>query len=66
MTSNRYLGAARLDEREYSFVDATSFVLMRRKNVHNAYDLAGDFSAAGFCRTAAMNGRLLRARDWQH
>jgi len=39
---------ARHDEREYSFVDATSFALMRTKNVHNAYAFDGDFSAAGF------------------
>jgi uncharacterized protein len=36
------------DEREYSFVDATSFALMRTKKVHNAYAFDGDFSAAGF------------------
>ncbi len=39
---------ARHDEREYSFVDATSFALMRKKNVNNAYAFDGDFSAAGF------------------
>lgn len=39
---------ARHDEREYSFVDATSFALMRRKSLHNAYAFDGDFSAAGF------------------
>lgn len=38
----------RHDEREYSFVDATSFALMRKKNVRNAYAFDGDFSAAGF------------------
>jgi predicted nucleic acid-binding protein len=38
----------RHNEREYSFVDATSFALMRKKNVHNAYAFDGDFSAAGF------------------
>jgi predicted nucleic acid-binding protein len=39
---------ARHDERECSFVDATSFALMRSKNVDNAYAFDGDFSAAGF------------------
>jgi predicted nucleic acid-binding protein len=39
---------ARHNEREYSFVDATSFALMRKKNIHNAYAFDGDFSAAGF------------------
>lgn len=39
---------ARHDEREYSFVDATSFALMRRKNIQNAYAFDNDFSAAGF------------------
>lgn len=38
----------RHDERKYSFVDATSFALMRKKNVRNAYAFDGDFSAAGF------------------
>jgi predicted nucleic acid-binding protein len=33
---------------EYSFVDATSFALMQKKYVHNAYAFDGDFSAAGF------------------
>jgi predicted nucleic acid-binding protein len=36
------------DERKYSFVDATSFALMRKKNLHNAYAFDEDFSAAGF------------------
>lgn len=39
---------ARRDEREYSFVDATSFALMRKKNLQNAYAFDEDFSAAGF------------------
>jgi uncharacterized protein len=39
---------ARHDERQYSFVDATSFVLMRQKSIHNALAFDGDFSAAGF------------------
>jgi predicted nucleic acid-binding protein len=38
----------RHDEREYSFVDATSFVLMRSLKVREALAFDGDFSAAGF------------------
>ena len=36
------------DEREYSFVDATSFAVMRRRRVRQAMAFDGDFSAAGF------------------
>lgn len=36
------------DERSYSFVDATSFAVMRRRRVHEALAFDGDFSAAGF------------------
>lgn len=38
----------RHDEREYSFVDATSFAVMRRLRVSEALAFDGDFSAAGF------------------
>jgi predicted nucleic acid-binding protein len=38
----------RHDERSYSFVDATSFVVMRRRGVSEALAFDGDFSAAGF------------------
>jgi predicted nucleic acid-binding protein len=38
----------RHDEREYSFVDATSFAFMRGKRIRNALAFDGDFSAAGF------------------
>lgn len=38
----------RHDERSYSFVDATSFVLMRAVRVRQALAFDGDFSAAGF------------------
>jgi predicted nucleic acid-binding protein len=39
---------SRRDEREYSFVDATSFAFMRRHGITDAYAFDGDFSAAGF------------------
>ncbi len=38
----------RHDEREYSFVDATSFVMMRRRRVREALAFDDDFAAAGF------------------
>lgn len=38
----------RHDERPYSFVDATSFALMRRRRLREALAFDGDFSAAGF------------------
>jgi predicted nucleic acid-binding protein len=39
---------ARHDERAYSFVDATSFALMRRMRIREALAFDGDFAAAGF------------------
>jgi len=36
------------DEREYSFVDATSFAYMRHRGVADALAFDGDFAAAGF------------------
>ncbi len=36
------------DEREYSFVDATSFAYMRSKGIEEALAFDGDFAAAGF------------------
>jgi predicted nucleic acid-binding protein len=38
----------RHDERRYSFVDATSFALMRSMKIKDALVFDGDFSAAGF------------------
>ena len=40
-------------EREYSFVDATSFVLMRRHAIHEAFAFGGDFASAGFVELRA-------------
>jgi len=36
------------DERAYSFVDATSFALMRKLRLTDALAFDGDFAAAGF------------------
>lgn len=38
----------RHDERDYSFVDATSFEVMRRERITRALAFDGDFTAAGF------------------
>jgi predicted nucleic acid-binding protein len=38
----------RHDARAYSFVDATSFALMRRHRLREALAFDGDFAAAGF------------------
>ncbi len=39
---------ARRDERPYSFVDATTFVLMRRLRIREALAYDDDFTSAGF------------------
>ena len=49
----------RHDERAYSFVDATSFAIMRRDRITEALAFDGDFTAAGF-RGAAT--RLMAAQ----
>ncbi len=36
------------DERKYSFVDATSFSLMRKRRIREALAFDGDFTVAGF------------------
>jgi predicted nucleic acid-binding protein len=41
------------DEREYSFVDATSFGLMKSLRTREALAFDGDFSAAGFIELKA-------------
>jgi uncharacterized protein len=38
----------RHDERAYSFVDATSFAVMRSMKIRRALAFDGDFTAAGF------------------
>ena len=43
----------RHDERPYSFVDAVSFALMRRRRLREALAFDGDFSAAGFIEVRA-------------
>lgn len=43
----------RHDEREYSFVDATSFALMRSLRIKEALAFDGDFAAAGFVELRA-------------
>lgn len=40
-------------ERQYSFVDATSFVVMRSRRIREALAFDGDFSAAGFVEVRA-------------
>jgi uncharacterized protein len=43
----------RHDEREYSFVDASSFAVMRTLRLQEALAFDGDFSAAGFVELRA-------------
>lgn len=43
----------RHDEREYSFVDATSFAVMRSRKVTKVLTFDGDFAAAGFVERGA-------------
>jgi uncharacterized protein len=46
----------RHDERAYSFVDATSFQVMRQRRLLEALAFDGDFSAAGFVEVRARLG----------
>lgn len=43
----------RREEREYSFVDATSFAVMRSLRLREALAFDGDFTAAGFVELRA-------------
>ena len=43
----------RRDERKYSFVDATSFALMRHLRIREAFAFDGDFAAAGLVELRA-------------
>lgn len=45
------------DEREYSFVDATSFALMNRLRLREAFAFDGDFAAAGFIEVRPPDGK---------
>src|SRR5262249_37583133 len=45
-------------ERDYSFVDATSFAVMRRRRIREALAFDDDFNAAGFGEV--RGGRLSR------
>ncbi len=48
MESDAWRWLRRHDEREYSFVDATSFAVMRRRRIREALAFGGEFGAAGF------------------
>lgn len=48
MEESAFRWLRRHDEREYSFVDATSFALMKARRIREALAFDGDFSAAGF------------------
>jgi predicted nucleic acid-binding protein len=43
----------RVPDREYSWVDATSFAVMRELAITNAFAFDGDFSATGFIELRA-------------
>lgn len=47
-SSSAWRWLRRHDERVYSYVDATSFQVMRDRRLREAFAFDGDFSAAGF------------------
>ena len=47
----------RRDDREFSFVDATSFAVMRAERIQHALAFDGDFSAAGFEELRSSSAR---------
>ena len=53
LETDAWMWLRRRDEREYSFVDATSFALMRRLRIREALAFDGDFAAAGFVELRA-------------
>jgi predicted nucleic acid-binding protein len=53
LESDAHAWLRRHDEREYSFVDATSFALMRSMRITDALAFDGDFAAAGFVELRA-------------
>lgn len=48
ITAAAWTWLRRHDDRQYTFVDATSFALMRTNRMSEALAFDGDFSAAGF------------------
>jgi uncharacterized protein len=53
----------RHDERDYSFVDSTSFEVMRRERIVQALAFDGDFAAAGFVEVRRVHLRQDRPTD---
>ncbi|MGH7687132.1 MAG: type II toxin-antitoxin system VapC family toxin [Candidatus Dormibacteria bacterium] len=52
-----WLWLRRHAERAYSYVDATSFGVMRRRRIREALAFDGDFTAAGFIEVRAASSR---------
>lgn len=48
LEADAWMWLRRRDERQYSFVDATSVAVMRRFRIREALAFDGDFAAAGF------------------
>jgi predicted nucleic acid-binding protein len=48
LADDAWLWLRQRDEREYSFVDASSFALMRHLGADEVFAFDGDFAAAGF------------------